>query len=115
MTNVGLWENVKIRHPNKGAPWRRFEAKFDTGAATSRIGKKKAEILRLGPVIDRRWIRTGSGRVLRKVVRARVQIAGHQVTTEFTISNTRTGVNIGRNTMGTQFRVSPSQKHLTEP
>ena len=115
MTTVGLWEWVKIRRLKKGKPWKRFRAKFDTGASTSRIGKKKAAMLGLGPSIERRRIKTGNGRIFREVVRAKVQLAGHQVTTEFTVSKSRSGVNIGRNTMGTGFQVRPSQRYLIEP
>ena len=115
MKTLGLWEYVLIRRIKKGKPWKRFSAKLDTGASTSRIGKKTAEELGLGPAIDRRTIRTGNGKVIRNVVRGKVRLAGHQATTEFTVSPSRPGVNIGRNTMGARFKVSPFQRYLTEP
>jgi hypothetical protein len=114
MRTLGLWEHVLIRRV-QGGPWKCFEAKLDTGATWSRIGKKKAAMLGLGPVIHTPKIKTGSGREVRDLVVAKVWIGGHLVSTEFTVSKMRAGINIGRNTMGTLFKVNPSQEYLIKP
>lgn len=92
--------------------WKRFQAKLDTGAQWSRIGADEAAALRLGPIIDVRRIRTGSGSETRVVVPAKVKIGGYQIAVKFTVSTRRSEVIIGLRTMGKRFVISPSQKYL---
>ena len=105
---------MTIRRLKSGKPWRTFKAKFDTGATTSRVGRNEAKILGLGPPIDTRRISTGNGYVWRKVVRAKIIIGDHRLTTEFTVSR-KAGVNIGCNTMGAGFQVRPSRDSMLGP
>lgn len=111
MKTLGLWEYVQIR-PKPDGRWKRFKAKFDTGATWSRIGAKEAAMLKLGPITEVHKIKTGSGRETRLVVPATVQIAGHRITAHFTVSTSRSGVLIGRRTIGKRFIINPSQKYL---
>ncbi len=114
MQTLGLLEYVLIRRESDGK-WKRFKAKLDTGAVWSRIGVKEASKLRLGPIIGVCKIRTGSGRETRALVPAKLRIGGHRIAARFSVSTRRDGVLIGRRTIGKRFRVSPSQKYLSEP
>ena len=114
MESLGLHENVLIR-PQHGRKWKRFKAKIDTGAKWSRIGVEEAVKLRLGPIINARTIRTGTGSERRIVVPASVKIGKYRVAVQFTISTRRSGVLIGRRTIGKRFRIIPSKSYVCKP
>ncbi len=109
MRTVGLWEYVLIRRAT-GGKWTRFKAKIDSGARWSRIGVKEAAQLKLGPIIDSRKIRTGTGHEVRAVVPARICIGGYRIVVRLTVSTRRNGVLIGRRTLGKRFKIIPSRK-----
>ncbi len=113
MQTLGLLEYVLIRRES-GGKWKRFKAKLDTRAVWSRIGVNEASKLRLGPIIGVCKIRTGSGRETRALVPAKVRIGGHQIAVRFSVSTRRDGVLIGKRTIGKRFRVSSSQKYLSD-
>jgi hypothetical protein len=115
LKTLGRLEHVLIRR-DVNAKWQPFDAKIDTGAFWSRIGAKEAARLRLGPISDVRTITTSNGGKERRVlVPAKLRIAGIRIAAHFTVSPRKSGVLIGRRTLGKRFRVSPSRRYLNVP
>ena len=114
MKTLGWREYVLIRRKTDGK-WIRFKAKLDTGADRSRIGAKEAATLGLEPIVGIRKITTfGNGRrETRRVVSASVRIGGHRIAVKFRLSTSKSGVLIGKSTMGKRFKISPSQEYLS--
>jgi hypothetical protein len=108
---VGLRENVAIRAQD--GSWHRFTAKFDTGAKWSRIGASKAAKLRLVPILEVRPIGTSDGGTQRRIiVPASLRVGGYQIDARFTVSMGKSGVLIGRRTIGSRFTVDPKKTYL---
>jgi hypothetical protein len=108
---VGLREKVAIRAGDGSR--HRFTAKFDTGAKWSRIGASKAAKLRLGPILEVRQIPTSDGGTQRRViVPASLRVGGHRIDARFTVSVGKSGVLIGRRTIGSRFTVDPKKSYL---
>jgi hypothetical protein len=116
MKTLGLWEYILIRRMTDGK-WMQFKAKLDTGADRSRIGAKEAAQLGLEPIKGVHKTTTfGNGRKeTRRVVSASVRIGGHRINVKFRVSTSKSGVLIGRSTMKTWFKISPSQEYLSDP
>jgi hypothetical protein len=92
---------------------KKFLARIDTGATRSSISKNIAEVIDLGPVIDKVEVRNAHGQTLRDVVKIEVELAGVTLQTKFNISdrsNMKYPVLIGRNLLRQGFLVDCSNE-----
>jgi hypothetical protein len=80
---VGLVEEVTIATATAS---KTVKARIDTGATKSSIDMKLAEQLQLGPVLERRTVRSAHGSTVRSIVKARLTIDGIELEDEFNIA-----------------------------
>lgn len=107
---IGVIEKIKII----GSKEKELLAKMDTGAKHNSINMKLASELNLGPITRTAIIKNASGKVVRPVVKARLEIKGKTIETEFNLSNRedmKYPVLIGINTLKDGFLIDPSKKY----
>ena len=80
---VGLVEEVTL---STGTASKTVKARIDTGATKSSIDMKLAEQLKLGPVLEKRMVRSAHGSTVRPVVKARLRINGIELEEEFNLA-----------------------------
>lgn len=88
-------------------------ARIDTGATKSSIDKKLAAELKLGPVMEKKLIKSAHGTMLRPIINVQFTLAGKKMTEKFTIADRthlRYKVLIGRNALIKGFLVDPSKE-----
>ena len=106
---IALMEKVKVIGPQKTKD---VNARIDTGAHTSSIDVKLAAELNLGPIVETRNVKSASGMGLRPLIRAKIQINGKTLESEFTIANRdhlKYSVLVGRNILTEAgFLIDPS-------
>lgn len=103
---IGLIEKVKING-------KEITAKIDTGAGYSSICSSLASKLKLYPIIRSVTIKSSHGRTRRPIVRAKVNIKGKILETEFTIasrSHLKYSALIGKNILKRGFLIDPTKK-----
>jgi hypothetical protein len=103
-TVVGFVEEVVIHD-------RAILARIDTGAATSSIDLGLASELQLGPLVAKRTVISASGKGMRPVVKASVNIGNRTIRASFTIihrAHMEYPVLIGRNILKKDFLIDPS-------
>ena len=107
---VGFKEKVIIIGDKKSEE---VIARVDTGAKTSSIDITLASKLKLGPIVETRFIRSASGEGIRPLIHAKMKIRGKEINTELTIAN-RSHLNypvlIGRNILKRGFIIDPDKK-----
>ena len=113
-TPLGFIEEVIIFSPS--GKKKRVLARIDTGATTSSIDVDLAAILRMGPIIGTRLIKSASGSSIRPVIEAEIEVKGKQISTEFTIAD-RTEMKypilIGQNILeNNNFLIDPSTNKI---
>jgi len=88
-------------------------AKIDTGASKSSIDKRLAVQLKIGPIIETRFIRSASGSGIRPVVKVKCNIKGQTLNSKFTLAdrkNMNYKVLIGQNMLKKGFLIDPSKE-----
>ncbi|MBW2985546.1 RimK/LysX family protein [Candidatus Woesearchaeota archaeon] len=89
-------------------------AKIDTGATRSSIDTRLASELKLGPIVMTKLIKSAHGNSLRPIVDAKIEIAGKELDTQFTIADRKHmkyKVLIGVNTLKEdRFLINPMKE-----
>jgi hypothetical protein len=81
---------------------REYLARIDTGAGKSSIDIEVAMRLGVGEIIGEKMIRNAHGREMRKLVQLTIELAGQEITAQFTLADRkgmRYPVLIGRNVL----------------
>ncbi len=106
---LSLMEKVVVMGPSKK---KEVNARIDTGAHTSSIDVKLAAELNLGPIIETKNVKSASGIGLRPIIRAKINIKGKTISSQFTIANRdhmKYSVLVGRNILREAgFLIDPS-------
>ena len=106
---ISLMEKVVVFGPSKE---KEVNARIDTGAHTSSIDVKLAAELNLGPIIETKNVKSASGVGLRPIIKAKINIRGKILESEFTIANRdhmKFSVLVGRNILSKSgFLIDPS-------
>jgi hypothetical protein len=108
---LGFIETVKIKGNAKKDS--SLKARIDSGAQNSAIDQELAAKLKLGPIIKNKAIRQASGRSVRPVMKASIEICGKKLKGEFTISDRshmKYKVLIGQNLLKKGFIIDPCKK-----
>jgi hypothetical protein len=85
---LGLTAEISIFASNKKTATKDIViARIDTGATISSIDTELAKKLQIGPIIREKLVKSASGRKRRPVVRAIVNIKGHNIEGEFSLAN----------------------------
>lgn len=107
-TIIGLVEFVTVY---AGMKRKRILARIDTGASKSSMDVNLAGELGIGPAIKHAYVRSASGKSVRPVVRASVNVAGKLIATEFNIAkreHMKYKVLIGQNVLSKgKFLIDP--------
>lgn len=107
---IGLTEKVTVFGQDKK---KRVVARIDTGATKSSIDAKLAAELKLGPIVRTKLVKSATGNTMRAVIKARIEIAGKVMDSEFTIadrSHMKYSVLVGQNKLKEGFLIDPSRK-----
>ncbi|MBW2971939.1 RimK/LysX family protein [Candidatus Woesearchaeota archaeon] len=110
-TVVGLVEPVKVTGPSRSS--KEVLARIDSGATKSSIDVKLAAELALGPILKAKLVKSASGRSLRPMVEAKVQLADKEFKTELTIADRadmKYSVLIGQNILKKGFLIDPAKE-----
>ena len=105
-TIVGEVENVSFFVDNSKKE--KFEARIDSGAASSSIDAKIVADLKLGPVLSVKKVRNAHGETLRPVVEATILLKRKKMKAIFTVadrSRMKYKVLIGRNILKEGFLI----------
>ncbi|MBN2881167.1 ATP-dependent zinc protease [Candidatus Woesearchaeota archaeon] len=107
---LGLTEDVMVYSETKS---KKVLARIDTGATRSSIDIKLAAELGLGPILETRQVKSSLGTDLRPIVRAKIEIAGKELESTFTLAD-RDHMNykilIGQNILKEGFLIDPLKK-----
>lgn len=106
---IGLVEKITLKGENLD---KEVDARIDTGAQISSIDMKLATELKLGPVIRTKKIRSANGSMVRPILEVEINIDGHDIKEEFTLSNREHmdfPVLIGQNILKKGFLIDPSK------
>ena len=107
---IGLTEKVILEGNDRNK--KTVIAKIDTGASKNSVDAKLAADLNLGPIIKTKLVKSAHGNKLRPIVRARIQIAGKELRSEFTIADRehmKYKVLIGQNILKKGFLIDPNK------
>jgi hypothetical protein len=107
-TVIGLVEPVTVTGPS--GKKKEVLARIDSGATKSSIDVKLAAELSLGPILKAKIVKSATGKSIRAVVQAKIVVADHEFTTEFTIADRtemKYGVLIGQNILSKGFLIDP--------
>ena len=110
-TVVGLVEPVKVTGPNGKS--REVLGRIDSGATKSSIDVKLAAELALGPILKAKLVKSASGRSLRPVVAAKLNLADKEFKTDFTIADRadmKYRMLIGQNILKKGFLIDPAKE-----
>jgi len=109
---IGFIEKANILLPKGNKKF--LMAKIDTGASKNSIDIKLAANLNLGPIIRTRMIKSAHGAGLRPVVKAKIELAGKEIESEFTLadrSRMKYKMLIGENLLrGNGFLIDPDKR-----
>jgi len=106
---VGLTEKIKIE--NSVNYDSEIVARIDTGATNSSIDINLAGKLNLGPIIKTKMVKSTHGNRLRPVIIMNVEIAGENISGEFTLADRghmKYPVLIGQNILKNGFLIDPN-------
>ncbi|MAG61060.1 hypothetical protein CL619_04695 [archaeon] len=100
---LGLTEQISIL-PGSGdnTEQEAVVARIDTGATLSSIDKELAKKLGIETVVRKKMVKSASGKNLRSVVKAIIQIHGETIEEEFSLANRE----------GMKYQVLIGQNHL---
>ncbi len=84
-TVIGLVEPLTVIGPRGKKA--KVLGRIDTGATKSSIDVRLAAELSLGPILKTKIVKSASGKSLRPVVKAKVQLADREFNTDFTIAD----------------------------
>ena len=110
-TVVGLVEPVTMTGPT--GKKKTVLARIDSGATKSSIDVKLAAILALGPILKAKLVKSASGRSLRPMVEAKVQLADKEFKTDFTIADRadmKYQVLIGQSILKKGYLIDPAKE-----
>ena len=100
---LGLTEQITISAGlNKAAAKETLTARIDTGATLSSIDTELAEELGIKTVVREKIVKSASGKNLRPVVIATVNIQGEKIEGEFSLANRK----------GMKYKILIGQNHL---
>ncbi|MFH1637632.1 MAG: RimK/LysX family protein [Candidatus Woesearchaeota archaeon] len=103
---VGLVEKVKVNGEE-------LLARVDTGAEGNSVSQNIAKKLSLGPVVKTKIIKSSSGRQIRPIVMAELEIGGKKMEAAFNITDRahmKYPVLIGRAVLKDGFMIDPSME-----
>jgi hypothetical protein len=107
-TVVGLVERVVVTGPSGKS--KEVLARIDSGATKSSVDVKLAAALALGPIKKTKIVKSASGKSLRPVVEAKVELADKEFKIDFTIAD-RTEMKypilIGQNILSQGYLIDP--------
>ena len=106
---IGPVEKISIKC---GGKTERYEARVDTGAASSSIDSKVVADLKLGPVLSVKKIRNAHGESLRPVVEAEIVLKRKKLKSIFTVadrSKMKYKILIGRNILKEGFLIDVTE------
>ncbi len=83
---LGLVEKVEVLSPIKSI---KTTARIDTGATRSSIDTSLAARLSLGPIIERKTIRSAHGKTIRAVVHVTIRLKEKTIRETFTLADRR--------------------------
>jgi len=108
-TIIGLVEKIEL-YNKKGSMT--LLARIDTGATKSSIDARLAAELQLGPVIQRKLIKSAHGNKIRPIMEAKIRLARKIITSEFTIADRnhmKYHVLIGQNILKQGYLIDPGK------
>jgi len=107
---IGLVEKTTVFGKRKQK--KTLKARIDTGATKSSIDKGLAEKLELGPVIEKKLIKSAHGNAFRPIIRVKIRLATKETRSKFTIADRthmRYKILIGRNILRKHFLIDPAK------
>ena len=104
---IGFYEEVTVVGKEKSE---KVTARIDTGATKSSLDSRLAVKLKLGPVIEKKYIKNAHGAKLRPIINVEIELKGEKIKELFSVadrSHMKYPVLIGQNILKKGFIIDP--------